>query len=195
MKYGVQAVLVLVLSMAAVRAQAPASISNDEWKRWLDRVDPLMLQAERKEAKGTAPSDRAKFQEAFWQARNPNSSNADNTVRAQFEIRIRTAEREKRFLIGGGKWTDCGRTFLVLGKPDSQRNIRAPISSGGDPSFAFQNQDQFATEEWIYRANPKPPLPPEGYVFRFNAACRSVSGRTASTLLDQVAESYVVHPH
>ena len=193
MKRVLSAVFVLTVLMAGVRAQAPAPLSNDDWKRWLDRVDPLMMQAERKEAKTTAPSERVKFQEAFWRARNPDPSNPDNPVRAQFELRILTAE--KRLFVNGKKWNDCGRTFLVLGKPDWQKNTQVAQHFGApDPMRAFQDQEQTATEEWTYRTHPKLAPSPEGYVFRFNPACESVAGRSADALLDQVAASYVVHP-
>ncbi len=193
MKRVLPAALVFVLAMAAARAQTPGSISDSDWKRWLDRVDPLMQQSERKEVKATPPADRAKFEEDFWRARNPDPSKPDNPVRAQLELRIQAAE--KQFLIGGRKWTDCGRTFVVLGAPDSQKHLRvAPHYAGTDPVRAFQNQDQAATEEWTYLTNPRLPPTPDGYVFRFNAACKSVSGRSGDDLLDRVAASYVVHP-
>jgi GWxTD domain-containing protein len=187
-------VVLAVLSAGLLAQQGPAPMPNDEWKRWLDQVGPLMLQAERKEAKTTAPSQRAQFREDFWQARNPDPSNPDNPVRAEFESRIQTAE--KRFRINGKSgWTDCGRTFLVLGKPDWMRNNHVTQHfSGSDPMRAFQAQENTATEEWIYRNPPRLPPSPEGYVFRFNPACESIAGRSADRLLDQVAASYVVHP-
>jgi GWxTD domain-containing protein len=187
------AAFILTVLTAGARAQAPAPVSNDDWKRWLDRVDPLMMQAERKEAKTTAPAERVKFQEDFWRARNPDAPNPENPVRAQFEIRMRTTE--KRFLINGKKWTDCGRTFLVLGKPDFEKNTHVAQRFGAPSSMrAFQDQEQAATEEWVYRTHPKLAPSPEGYVFRFNPTCESVSGRSADALLDQVAASYVVKP-
>jgi GWxTD domain-containing protein len=193
MKRVLSVMFVLTVLMTGVRAQGPAPVSNDDWKRWLDRVDPLMLQPERKEAKTTAPSERAKFQEDFWRARNPDPSNPENPVRAQFELRMRTAE--KRFFVNGKKWTDCGRTFLVLGKPDWQKDTHVAQHFGApDALRAFQDQEQVATEEWLYRTHPKLAPSPEGYVFRFNPSCESVSGRAADALLDQVAASYVVHP-
>jgi GWxTD domain-containing protein len=193
MKRVLVAAFIATVLMAGARAQAPAPMPNDEWKRWLDRVDPLMMQAERKEAKTTAPSERVKFQEDFWRARNPDPSSPENPVRAQFEIRMRTAE--KRFFINGKKWTDCGRTFLVLGKPDWEKNTHVAQHFGApDPMRAFQDQEQSATQEWLYRTHPKLAPSPEGYVFRFNPACESVSGRSADALLDQVAASYVVKP-
>ena len=193
MKRALVAAFIFTVLMAGARAQAPAPLSNDDWKRWLDRVDPLMMQPERKEAKTTAPSQRVTFQEAFWRARNPDPSNPDNPVRAQFELRILTAE--KRLFVNGKKWNDCGRTFLVLGKPDWQKNSHVAQHFGApDPMRAFQDQEQTATEEWIYRTHPKLAPSPEGYVFRFNPACESVAGRSADALLDQVAASYVVRP-
>ncbi len=187
------AAFLLAAMWAGPSAQAPAAISNNDWKRWLDRVDPLMLQAERKEARTTAPSERAKFQEDFWRARNPDPSNPGNPVRAEFERRIAAAE--KRFLVSGKKWNDCGRTFLVLGKPDEQKHIRMGQHYGAPDSMrTFQDQEQTATEEWTYRTPARLAPAAEGYVFRFNPACEWVAGRSADRLLDEVAVSYVVHP-
>jgi GWxTD domain-containing protein len=193
MRSALSAVFVVTVLWAGALAQAPAPMFNDAWKHWLDRVDPLMLQSERKAAKTTAPSERVKFQENFWLARNPDSSSPDNPVRTQFEFRIQTAE--KRFFINGKKWNDCGRTFLVLGKPDWQKDSHVAQHFGApDPMRAFQDQEQTATEEWTYRSHPKLAPSPEGYVFRFNPACESIAGRSADRLLDEVAASYVVHP-
>ena len=52
---------------------------NDEWKRWLDQVGPLMLQAPGTEAKTTAPSQRVQFREDFWRARNTPTRRARTT--------------------------------------------------------------------------------------------------------------------
>jgi GWxTD domain-containing protein len=192
MRRALLAGFVLIVMLAGLRAQAPAPIPNDQWKRWLDRVDPLMLQSERKAAKTTAPSERARFEEDFWLARNPDPSKPDNPVRAEFESRMASAE--KRFLINGRKWNDCGRTFLVLGKPDWQKDTHvAQHFSVPDPMRAFEEQEQVATEQWLYRNPPRLPPSPNGYVFRFNPACESVSSHSADSLLDQVAASYVVH--
>ena len=198
MKRVLFAAFILTVLMAGARAQAPASMPTDDWKRWLDRVDPLMMQSERKEAKTTAPSDRVKFQEAFWQARNPDPSNPENPVRAQFELRMQTAE--KRFFVNGKKWNDCGKTFLVLGKPDWEKNTRIaqhfgadPMRGAPDPLHAFQDQEQAATELWTYRNPPKLPPLADGYTFRFNPSCESVTSH-GDALLNQVAASYVVHP-
>jgi GWxTD domain-containing protein len=185
-------VVLAVLSAGLLAQQGPAPMPNDEWKRWLDQVDPLMVQAERTEAKAAAPSQRAQFREDFWRARNPDPSSPDNAVRAEFERRIQTAE--KRFLVNGKKWNDCGRTYLVLGKPDWMKNNHvAQHFAGSDPMRSFQAQEDTATEEWTYRNPPMLAPSPEGYVFRFNPACESIAGRAADRLLGQVAASYVVH--
>lgn len=192
MKRALFVAFLLVLSLAGARAQQSRPLSNEDWKRWLDRVDPLMLQSERKEAKQTAPSERVKFQEAFWQARNPDPSNPENAVRAQFEIRIAAAD--KRFLINGKKWNDCGRTYVVLGKPDWQKNTHVAQHFGApDPLRAFQDQEQAATEEWTYRNPPKLPPAPAGYTFRFNPSCETVQSHTVDALLNQAAAAYVVN--
>ncbi len=164
---------------------------NDEWKRWLDQVTPLMLPAERAEARSTAPSERVQFREDFWRARNPDPSSVDNPVRAEFERRIQTAE--KRLHINGKSgWNDCGRTYIVLGNPTWMRSNRGKQHfSAQDPTSAFSSEEQEATEIWIYRDHPRLPPSPEGYAFRFNPACEAVASPSADRLLQRAVASYV----
>ena len=193
MKRLIFAVCLLALVVAGARAQAPAPLPDAEWKKWLNLIDPLLMDAERKDAKTTAPSQRTKFQEAFWAARNPNPAGPDNPFRVEIETRMAAAE--KRFLINGRKWNDCGRTFLLLGKPDWQKDTHVAQHFGApDPLRAFQDQEQTATEQWLYRSHPSLPPSPRGISFRFNPSCESMGGHTSDQLLSQVATSYVVKP-
>jgi GWxTD domain-containing protein len=184
-------VLLVVGVTVVASAQRPAPMPDEEWRRWLDQVRPLMLPADVTEAKLTAPSQRATFREEFWTARNPDPSAPDNPIRAEFERRVQSAE--SRFRINGkGAWNDCGRTYAVLGKPDWMQNTHVSQHfSAPDPLAAFSTQDQEATEAWTYRSHPRLPPSPEGYVFRFNPSCEAVGGPAVNRLLQQAALSFV----
>jgi GWxTD domain-containing protein len=184
------ALLAIGLSVAAL-AQPPAAVPDGEWKRWLDQVRPLMLESDVKAARITAPSARSTFREDFWRARNPDPANPDNPARTEFERRVQAADA--RFRINGkSAWNDCGRVYIVLGKPDWMRNNQvAQHFSSSDPFAAFSEQDQVATEMWVYRNNPRLPSSPNGFVFRFNPSCEAVGAPSADRLLQQAAATYV----
>ena len=185
------AVLIGAGLSAVALAQPPVQMPDNDWKQWLDQVRPLMLPADHTEVKLTAPSQRARFREDFWRARNPDPSNPDNPIRTDYERRVQTAD--SRFRINGkSAWNDCGRTYMVLGKPDWMRNNQAARHfSSADPIAAFSAQDQEATEVWTYRNHPRLPASPNGFAFRFNPSCEAVSSPSADRLLQQAAASYV----
>jgi GWxTD domain-containing protein len=172
-------------------APREAPLPDKDWKRWLDQVRPLLLVPDLDEIKLSAPSQRRQFQEDFWLARDPDPATPDNEVRAEYERRVLTAE--KRFRVDGKlAWNDCGRTFLLLGQPDWMRNDHGVQHFGSpDPLRSFSEQENVATERWLYRGHPRLPASPEGYAFRFNPGCEAVASPSSERLLQAVAESYV----
>ncbi len=187
------ALLLAVLSAVVAARQDQAPMSNDQWKRWLDQVAPLMMKTERDQAKKVAPARRNEFRETFWLARNPDPSSAVNPVRDEFEGRILSADRRYR-INGKTVWNDCGRVYLLLGKPDFVKsNLVQQHFSARDPMSTFVEQENTASEEWLYRNPPHLPTLPDGYVFRFNTSCEAIAGRTTDRLLQQAAASYVVN--
>jgi GWxTD domain-containing protein len=193
MRLMLAAILIGVVLPVAALAQPPAPMPEDGWKRWLDQVRPLMLRADLAEVKLTAPSQRTDFREGFWRARNPDPSNPDNPIRADYERRVQTAE--SRFRVNGkSAWNDCGRTFVLLGKPDwMQNNHMTQHFSSAAPLAAFASEDQDATEQWTYRNHPLLPPSPDGFAFRFNPSCEAVGSPAADRLLQQAAAAYVTH--
>jgi len=164
---------------------------DSEWKRWLDEVKPLLLKADDAEIRVLAPSQRRQFREEFWRARDPDPSTIDNGNRTEYERRVAAAEKRFRFE-GSASWNDCGRTFVLLGKPDwSQNDHVVQHFASPDPLRSFTEQESVATERWLYRNHPRLPASPEGYAFRFNPACEAVSSPSSERLLRGVAESYV----
>jgi GWxTD domain-containing protein len=192
----VSTVLALAAGLVAVAVGAQdlssrPPLSDPEWKQWLDDVRPLLLKADEKEVKLTAPSQRRGFREQFWLARDPDPTTIDNPNRTQYEQRVTTAE--KRFRANGKSgWNDCGTTFLLLGPPDRMWSDRAAQHfAAPDPLRTYVEEDTSATEAWVYRHPPRLPASPEGYTFRFNPSCEAIANPSALRLLQKVAESYV----
>ncbi len=182
------AIFVLAMTVS-IFAQSKA-IPDNEWKRWVADVDPLLSAAEKTDAKKTPAQEREAFREAFWARRNPNGAGADNPQRAAFERRV--AEADKRFRSGGG-WNDCGRTFVLFGKPDKIDNRLASHQfSSEDRLRAMREQDDVVAEAWFYRNPPGLPALADGYSLRFSQNCDSMMGPGFSQALQRVAQSYVV---
>ncbi len=176
---------IAALAFSALLAQG-AALSNADWKAWLETVRPFMTEREQKAAKKLDPSERDGFQSEFWRVRDPDRSTEANEFRAEFERRVNAADTRFR---SGGKWNDCGVTFLLLGKPDlvqdatTGRHFAAP-----DRLEAMREQDDTLAEIWFYRNPPQLPQSPQGYRFRFTRGCESLDGSSARVLLERVAE-------
>jgi GWxTD domain-containing protein len=182
----------LLAAFASAQTTPPQPpLPDKEWKRWLDEVRPLLMKADIDETRVLAPSQRRQFREDFWLARDPDPGTPDNEVRTEYERRVLTAE--KRFRSDGkAAWNDCGRTFVLLGKPDWTRNDHdIQHFATPDPLRSFTEQEGVATERWLYRNHPRLPASPEGYAFRFNPACEAVASPSSERLLQTVADSYV----
>jgi GWxTD domain-containing protein len=180
----------LLLSVAAEMFQ-PAPPSDREWRAWLDEVRPFLMPAEEKAAKKVPAAGREAFREDFWRLRDPDPSTPGNETRTQIETRVRTAD--SRFRAGkNGPWNDCGRTFVLLGKPDlAQEALTRQHFEGGDRLAAFREQGDTVAEVWIYRNHPRLPTSPEGFSFRFTQECEAVGGPSAQGVLQEAARSYL----
>ncbi len=180
-----------VLSMTVSAIAQSKAISDNDWKRWVADVDPLLTAAEKTEAKKTPAQEREAFREAFWARRNPaGAASADNAARAEFERRV--AEADKRFRDRAG-WNDCGRTFVLFGKPDKIDNRLASHQfSSEDRLKAMREQDDVVAEAWFYRNPPGLPAVANGYSLRFSQNCESMMGPAFYQALQRVADSYVV---
>jgi GWxTD domain-containing protein len=182
------AVLVSISALGAAPAQPAAPMPDKEWKTWLEDVKPLMMASEATAAKQTAPSDRARFRDEFWRLRDPERASADNPVRAEYEKRVQSADRRFRFN-RTGPWNDCGRVFLVLGKPTRVQVTAASMPESNDGIYKGEMGGQ---ESWIYRHHPRLPTTADEFRFSFNNSCEG-GGRldTFGRLLQFAAISYV----
>jgi GWxTD domain-containing protein len=179
---------VVLLGIAAIASsQGSAPMPDKEWKAWLQQVRPLMLPKDDAELKMTAPSQRAGFREAFWQARNPNPGNTENAVRTEYEERARTADTRFRYS-REGRWNDCGRTWMILGSPEKTELV----ADGVMPSTPQPRAENTRAETWTYRRHPRLPNPPETLTFVFDINCEAVDPNLgADRVLRRAAASYL----
>ena len=101
----------------------------------------------------TNDEERDQFEEEFWQRRNPNPDDPDNTYRD--EIYARIAYANEHFTSGKPGWmTDRGHIYIAYGKPDdidahpSTGSYDRPMDEGGGETATFP------FETWHYRYLP-----------------------------------------
>jgi GWxTD domain-containing protein len=97
------------------------------------------------------------------------------------------AEADKQFKVGGllGSATDCGRVYLLLGKPDE---MKVDKQSGDAPSLR-------PPEVWTYRDRPGQTFAGGQVQIAFEKDCQLPQGARLSDQLNKVAESKIVHPN
>ena len=159
-------------------------IPDREWRTWLDDVRPFFSQSEAAASKHVAAADREAFREMFWRRRTDTATAGRADGRVQLEDRIRAADKRYRAK-GNGEWNDCGRVYVLLGKPDWIRNeVPAAHFKGGDSLANFRDQDDQLAETWVYRSHPRLPPSPEGFSFRFTTQCEAVGSPQLQRMLD-----------
>jgi GWxTD domain-containing protein len=124
------ALALAVLSLAPAAARADKLDKED--KKWLDEVRPLMLPDEEKTFRDLKDkAERVEFQKIFWARRDPDLDTAENEYQATYTTE--RAEVDRLFMVAGqnGSATDCGRVYLLLGKPDDMKQDK---QSGDAPS-------------------------------------------------------------
>ena len=98
---------------------ASAQKLDKDDKTFLDDVRPILLEDEDKTYKGLKEkSDRLEFQKIFWARRDPDLATPANEYQAEYEKARAEADRLYRMPAQAGSLTDCGRVFILLGKPD-----------------------------------------------------------------------------
>ena len=151
-------------------------------KQWLEDVRPILLPDEEKTYKGLKEkSDRLEFQKIFWARRDPDLATPENEFQTAYVKARVDADRTYRVAVQAGSATDCGRTFILLGKPDDVQ--RESTESPGLRS----------PETWTYRDRPGQTFTGGKAVIAFDGDCRAPSG--FSDQLDRVARSKVVQPN
>lgn len=169
-----------LLALAALAGPARAQKLDKEDRKWLDDVRPILPSDEERQYKELKDkADRVEFQKIFWARRDPDLATPENEFQQQYEKDRAEADRQFRVSAQAGSATDCGRVFLLLGKPDEVQK---------DESSTMM---QRGAETWIY--NEKPGRPVAGRTsIAFDAECRG--NPTLGAQLDRVAAGLVVQP-
>jgi len=178
------AVAVAVLSLAPAAARADKLDKED--KKWLDEVHPLMLPDEEKTFRDLKDkADRLEFEKIFWARRDPDLDTPDNEFQAAYNTQ--RAEVDRLFRVAGqsGSATDCGRVYLLLGKPDDMKQDK---QSGDAPSLR-------PPEVWTYRDRPGQTFAGGQVQIAFEKDCQLPQGARLSEQLNKVAESKIARPN
>ncbi len=173
---------------------APRAEELDEGdKRFLSDVLPLILPDERALfEKLEDKADRIVFQEIFWARRDPNLATPENEFQRQYVKDRATADQKYGVSWAWGSATDCGRLFILAGKPDSVvildrlETIGEIAPSGRRP------------ELWVYRDRPERRTGFGRFEALFDKECRSRGdlgrGGDITAQLDRIAATKIVHP-
>lgn len=172
---------VLALSLLRPGVAAAQKLDGDD-KKFLADVHALMLadeEATYKKLKDKA--DRQEFQKIFWARRDPDLATPQNEVQEQY-LKDR-AEADQKFRLPGvvGSATDCGRVFILLGKPD---DVQEEASSS--PGVRVP-------ETWTYKDKPGRTFQGGKASIAFDAECRGTTGLDQQ--LDRIAGSKIAHPN
>ena len=121
--------ILLAVALLSPGLAAAQKLDKDD-KKWLDDVRPILTVDEEKTYKGLKEKgDRQEFQKIFWARRDADLATPENEFQAEYQAARATADQ--RFRVAGqvGSSTDCGRTFILLGKPDEVQE-----ETGGAPA-------------------------------------------------------------
>jgi len=173
--------LLLALALLPPGLAAAQKLDKDD-KKWLDEVRPILLPDEEKTYKGLKEKgDRLEFQKIFWARRDADLATPENEFQAEY-AKAR-AEADTKFRASGqtGSFTDCGRTLILLGKPDDVQE--ETMSSPG----------MLVPQTWTYRDRPGRTFQGGKAVIAFDADCRAPGG--FSSQLERVAAAKVLQPN
>jgi len=136
-------ILLLLLLTLPINFLSAAQELDDFWKAWLDEIDPIITKTERSVFQSLKDEEsRKRFQNNFWQVRDPTPGTPENEYRNEYYNLWRYAENRL-----DGAHSDRGRIYLILGKPATVQNF-----SGSEAVVDC--------ELWTYRAEGRSGLPP-----------------------------------
>jgi len=174
---------VILVALALLSpALAVAQKLDKEDKKWLDDVRPIVLPDEEKTYKGLKDkADRLEFQKIFWARRDADLATPENEFQTEYVKARATADQTYRLPAQPGSSTDCGRTFILLGKPDD-------VQQEGSQTPGIR-----VPETWTYRDKPGRTFQGGKAVIAFDAECRAPGGFAAQ--LDRIAAAKVLQPN
>jgi GWxTD domain-containing protein len=174
--------LALGLCLAAPGIARAQKLEKED-KTFLDSVRPIMLPDEEKTFRGLKDKgDRAEFQKIFWARRDPALDTPENEYKAEYEAAKAEIDRQIKIAGRPGSTTDCGRVFILLGKPDEVQKDQV----GDSPGIR-------QPETWIYKDGPTRTYQGGKAVISFDAECKAAPG--VADQLNRVAENRIVHPN
>jgi GWxTD domain-containing protein len=171
----------VVLTLAALPRLASAQKLDKDDRAFLDGVRPILLADEDKTYKSLKEkSDRLEFQQIFWARRDLDLQTPGNEYKVEYERARAEADRLYRVPTMPGSQTDCGRVFILLGKPDEVQQ-----EGGGQPGLR-------APEIWTYRDRPGRSFTGGKAAIAFDEECRAPAALVPQ--MDRVAAQLVVQP-
>jgi len=174
-------VILLGLALVQPGLAAAQKLDKDD-RKFLDDVRPIILPDEEKTLKALKDkADRLEFQKIFWARRDADLAAAGNQFQDDYTKRHAEADQKFRAATQPGSNTDCGRTWILLGKPDDMQEEGTP------PPGAIVPQT------WTYRDRPGQTFQGGKAVIAFDADCRAPGGFSAQ--LDRIAGTRVLHPN
>jgi len=174
--------ILLSLFLVSPGLASAQKLDKDD-KSWLDAVRPILLADEEKTYKALKEkSDRIEFQKIFWARRDPDLATPVNEYRVGYEKERAEADRLHRVPAQAGSHTDCGRVFILLGRPDDVRR-----QEGGEIDPGLR-----APETWTYRDRPGQTFAGGKALIAFDQECRAPGA--LGPQLDRIAAALVVQP-
>ncbi len=151
-------------------------------RAFLDGVRPILLEDEEKTYKGLKEkSDRLEFQKIFWARRDPDLATPANEYQAEYEKARAEADQRYRLPTQPGSLTDCGRVYILLGKPDDVQQESASLTPG-----------LRTPEIWTYRDRPGRSFTGGKAAIAFDEECGAPGALRPQ--MDRVAGALVVQP-
>lgn len=170
------------LCMAAPGIARAQKLEKED-KAFLDSVRPIMLPDEEKTFRALKDKgDRAEFQKIFWARRDASLDTPEIEYKAEFEAAKAEIDRQIRIAGRAGSTTDCGRVFILLGKPDEVQKDQV----GDNPGIR-------QPETWVYKDGPNRVYQGGKAVIAFDSECKAAPG--VAEQLNRVAENRIVHPN
>jgi len=176
--------LALIFFALVAPSVARAQKLDKDDKKWMDTAKPLMLPDEEKTYRALKDkADRLEFQKIFWARRDPNLETPENEFQAEYMKAYADAEQYK---VPGklGVETDCGRIFLLLGKPDDVKKEQV----GASPAAR-------SPETWTYRDRPGQTFTGGKAEISVDETCSLPPGAKLKEQLDRLAEGKVTQPN
>lgn len=173
----------LVLALLAAPTLRADKLDNES-KKWLEGVRPILLPEEEKIYKGLKDkAERQEFQKIFWARRDPDLETPANEYQIEYE-QART-EADAKFKVGGtaGSLTDCGRVFILLGPPDNIKKGERGDKPGRTP------------ETWTFKDRPTLSFKGGQMQIDFDENCLLPQGARLGEQLNRVAEGKLASPN